>query len=408
MIMQPLVALSHVRWAFVRQRPHHLLSRLAGWYDIEFIEEPVFAEGSARLLVRHVSPGVTVLIPHTPVPDPGFNDRQMPYLRALLSGAVAREHRLNGAITWLTTPTARSLAEMLDPSLVVYDCMEEPARLAGASPDQCDPEAALLEQADLVFTAGPSLYDKRRHRHPRVHCLPSAVDVAHFAPSGLDPDELQADQAAALQGGLPSPRLGFFGVIDDRVDLDLLAGVADARPAWQIVMVGPVQIDPGRLPRRPNIHWLGLQPYARLPYLLAGWDVALLPYLINEATAAINPTKTLEYLAGEKPVVSTPVRDVKLLYGDVVRLASGVMEFVAACEDTLAETPHQRSRRAMEMLTTVSTQSWDRTAATVHRMIEEVRAQRREETAEDGEAEVPVGFHAAGRRAGSSAQRTAR
>ena len=372
--MQSLLVLTHRRWSFVRQRPHHLMSRLAGWYDVKFIEEPVFAEGRACLVVRHVAPGITVLVPHTPVRQAGFNDRQWPYLRALLSGSAAREHALNGALCWLCTPTAWPLAEALDPTLVVYDCTDR-QDLALDGP--------LLRRADLVFTSGPSLHELQRGRHPRVHCLPNAVDVAHFAPGGVDAGDLQAEQAEALQGALPRPRLGFFGVIDERIDLGLLAGLADARPQWQIVMAGPVAIDPATLPQRPNLHWLGPQPYARLPHLLAGWDVALLPFARSDATACINPTQTLEYLAGEKPVVSTPVPDVALLHGHVVRLASGVLEVVAACEDTLAETPRQRSRRVMEMLTAVSTSSWDRTAATVRQLIEQVRAEREPEAAED-------------------------
>jgi len=394
--MHSLIVLSHRRWAFVRQRPQHLMSRLAGWYDVKFIEEPVPSEGGARLLVRHVAPGVTVLVPHTPVQEPGFNERQLPHLKALLSGSVAREHGLARALAWLYTPMALPLAEALDPSLLIYDCMEELAPLPGAPPQVPELEAALLRRADLVFTAGPLLYEARRHRNPHVHCLPSAVDAAHFAPSGLDPEDLQADQAEALQGGLPRPRLGFFGVIDERVDLELLAGVADARPQWQIVMVGPVvHLDPAALPRRPNLHWLGPQPYARLPYLLAGWDLALMPFALNGATASISPTKTLEYLAGEKPVVSTPVGDVALLYGHVVRLASGVLDFVAACEDTLAETRRQRSQRVMEMLTTVSTSSWDRSAATVHALIKQARAERDADREHLAEGAVPHAMAAA-------------
>ena len=397
--MQSLLVLTHRRWSFVRQRPHHLMSRLAGWYDVKFIEEPVFAEGRASLVVRHVAPGITVLVPHTPVREPGFNDRQWPYLRALLSGSVAREHGLNGALCWLCTPSTWPLAEALDPALVVYDCTEhgDPAL-----------EAPLLNHADLVFTSGPSLYELQRGRHHRVHCLPNAVDVAHFAPGGLDADDMQAEQAEALQGALPRPRLGCFGAVDERIDLGLLAGLADARPAWQIVMAGPVAVDPAALPQRPNLHWLGAQPYARLPHLLAGWDVALLPFARNDATAFANPTRTLEYLAGEKPVVSTPVPDVALLHGHVVRLASGVLDVVAACEDMLAETPRQRSRRVMEMMTAVAGSSWDRTAATVRELIEQVRAEHGPDLAAGALAPL-AGLHgqrsaAAGVRPGRSAR----
>lgn len=372
--MQSLVVLTHLRWSSVRQRAHHLMSRLAGWYDVKFIEPPVFAPGSAQLAVRHVAPGVTVLVPHTPLQEPAFSERQQRCVKALLGGSVAREHGLNGAPCWLTTPAAWPLAATLDPALVVYDCAGLPD---AGHPTHAAEEAALLRHAHLVFTAGPTLYEAQRHRHPQVHCLPNAVDAAHFAPAHLDADDLQADLASALQGALPRPRLGFFGVIDDRLDLALLSGVADARPAWQIVMAGPVAgLAPQALPQRPNIHWIGQQPYARLPHLLAGWDVALMPFALTDATAALSPTMTLEYLAGEKPVVSTPLRDVARLHGHVLRLASGVLDFVAACEETLAETPRQRSRRVMEMLATVSTLSWDRSAAAVHALMERALTER--------------------------------
>lgn len=375
--MRSLVVFSHLRWSFVRQRPQHLLSRLAGWYDIRFIEEPVAAAGSSHLAVRHVAPGVTVLVPHTPVAEPGFVAAQRPHLASLLSGSHAREHALNGALVWLTTPMALPLAEALAPRRLIYDCMDPLARVPGAPAVLHEHENALLQRAALVLAGGPALHEALRSRHPNVHCLPSAVDAAHFSPSTLDPGDLQAEQADALQAALPRPRLGFFGSIDERIDLDLLAGLAEARPSWSIVMAGPVlRIDAAALPQRPNLHWLGVQPYARLPHLMAGWDLCLMPYALGPATAAISPTKTLEYMAGEKPVVGTPVPDVALLYGHVVRLARGVHDFVAACDELLAESPRARSRRVMEMLTTVSTQSWDRLAATVHELIEAALEER--------------------------------
>ncbi|NRF68204.1 glycosyltransferase family 1 protein [Aquincola sp. S2] len=381
--MTPLVVFSHLRWSFVRQRPRHLMTRLAAHYDIRFIEEPQAGDGIGRLAVRHVAPGVTVLAPQLAEPG-GFleaPDAGKPKLPALLA-AAAREHGLRDALVWLTTPLALPLAEALAPRLVIYDCMDDLAALDGAPPELGRLEDQLLARADLVFTGGPALYESRRRRHAHVQCLPDAVDASHFSPAGLDPADPQAAQADELQQALPRPRLGFFGVIDERLDLGLLAHLADARPAWQIVMAGPViGIDAAALPQRPNIHWLGLQPYGRLPYLMAGWDLCLMPYALNDATRLISPTKTLEYLAGEKPVVSTPLPDVVLMYGSVVRTAHGCADFIAACEATLAETRRERSRRVMEMLTTVSTHSWDRTALMVHQQITQALAQREEEAA---------------------------
>lgn len=211
----------------------------------------------------------------------------------------------------------------------------------------------------------------KRRLHPNVHCLPSSVDARHFSPGRLDHGSAEAADAERLQGAIAGPRLGCYGVIDERFDTALLRQIAEARPAWQFVMVGPVvKIDPAQLPRRPNIHWLGMQGYGLLPHLLAGWDVCLMPFALNESTRYISPTKTLEYMAGEKPIVSTPVPDVMGLYGNTVRIASSAEEFVAACDAALAERGTQRNRRIGELLATVSCSSWDRSAESVHRLLD--------------------------------------
>jgi glycosyltransferase involved in cell wall biosynthesis len=242
-------------------------------------------------------------------------------------------------------------------------------------------ESALLKRADLVLAAGPTLYQARRELHPNVHCVPSAVDVHHYAPALLDAASEHARAASTLQGELAAPRLGYFGVVDERLDLALVARLADAHAQWQIVMAGPVvRIDAASLPQRPNLHWLGRQPYDRLPHLLAGWDLALMPFALNEATRAISPTKTLEYLAGEKPVVSTAIADVIGLYGHVVEIARDGHAFVQACERVLAERAPARDRRLHDTLATVALQSWDHCAASVQDLLVAalVRADRRE------------------------------
>ncbi|HEY0877988.1 MAG TPA: FAD-dependent oxidoreductase, partial [Zeimonas sp.] len=216
--------------------------------------------------------------------------------------------------------------------------------------------------ADLVFTGGPSLYEAKRTLARNVHCLPSAVEALHFAPPPEAFDSEEARDAAELHRDIPHPRLGFFGVIDERLDQELVAQLADAHPDWQIVMVGPVaKIDRASLPQRPNVHWLGMQPYARLPFLLADWDLCLLPFAMNAATRFISPTKTLEYMAAGKPIVSTAVRDVAVRYGDVVRVVDDAQAFVRACEEGLAETPALRAAREERMARHVAECSWDRT-----------------------------------------------
>jgi UDP-galactopyranose mutase len=360
-----LVVLCHLRWGFVFQRPQHLLTRLARRFDVVFVEEPVFAEGPARFDVSHPAPGVEVLTPRTLATAAGFHDDQLALLRPLLSDFL-EQRDVRSPLVWLYTPMALPLVEHLQPSALVYDCMDDLASFKFAPLALVARERALLETADVVLTGGPSLYEARREMRPDAVCLPSAVDIDHFAPSNLRSDSDQAIAAQALHAGLHAPRIGFYGVIDERLDLELVAGLADARPDWVIVMVGPVvKIDPAGLPRRANIRWIGMQAYETLPYLLAQWDVAILPFALNEATRFISPTKTLEYLAAGLPVVTTPIRDVVSLYGEVVRVASTVRAFADAVEAALDERDDERARRSAIAQGILDRSTWNVAAARV-------------------------------------------
>jgi UDP-galactopyranose mutase len=368
--MPHLIVLSHLRWDFVFQRPQQLMSCLARHYPVLFVEEPVRSDGAPRLESKRPAPDIEVLVPHTPVDATGFHDDQLPLLGPLLAEHL-RERGITDYIVWFYTPMALPLIAAMQPRLVVYDCMDELSAFKDAPRQLHQRETALLKIASLVFAGGPSLYAAKRTLHPRVHCLPSAVNATHFAPSRLDPASDEAREADLLQARIPRPRLGFFGVIDERLDAGLIDAVAAARPDWQLVMVGPVvKIDPATLPRRPNIHWLGMQPYSRLPYLMAGWDVCLMPFARNQATRFISPTKTLEYMAGEKPIVSTPVQDVVSLYGEVVKVAADAPKFIDACATLLAESGRQRGERQSNMMTTVFRASWESTAQCIHGLIE--------------------------------------
>jgi len=371
-----LLVFSHLRWGFVHQRPQHLLSRLAGRWRVLFVEEPQRSDGAAWLHVHEAAPDLTVLTPHTPIAAPGFHDDQITAIELLLRTHLA-EQALQVDVTWLYTPMALPLALALGAEVLVYDCMDELSAFRGAPRQLRQRESALLQQAALVLTGGPSLYDARRHQHANIHCLPSSVDAAHFFADKVDATSDLAAQAQALQGALPLPRLGFFGVIDERLDVALVETLADRHPDWSIVMVGPVaKIDPAGLPQRPNLHWLGMQSYELLPHLLAGWDVALMPFALNESTRFISPTKTLEYMAGGKPVVSTPIHDVQRLYGSAVALAPAGDAFVEACEALLAEGADQRKARRAEMDRLVARSSWQATADAVHALLVDAMAPR--------------------------------
>ncbi len=273
----PLLVFSHLRWDFVWQRPQHLISRLAKGRPVYFFEEPIGdANGAAWLERREVASGVTVCRPHTTISAPGFHDDQMDQLRTLVA-QLRDDDALNELIVWFYTPMALPLADGLAPRAIVYDCMDELSAFRNAPAQLLDREAELLRRCDVVFTGGPSLYRAKKDRHSRVHCFPSSVDVAHF---GRARDEAID---APDQAGLPRPRLGFFGVIDERFDIPLIDAVARARPDWQISLVGPVvKIDSASLPRHANVHYFGQRTYEELPAFLAGWDVCLLPFARNE------------------------------------------------------------------------------------------------------------------------------
>jgi UDP-galactopyranose mutase len=374
-----LVVLASRRWGFVYQRARQLVSRLAGDWRVFFVEEPMPCTGAAWLEEQLVDKELAVLVPHAPIAAPGRLGTKVPEWHALLINYLRRgELRVDVAL--IDSPSAQPLLSALKPSCVIYDRTNDPS-MAGQDGRELlkQREAALLARASLVLTASPSLYDALQGRHPRVVCVPSAVDAAHYAADGLRMDSAHALQAQALQKHIPRPRLGYFGVIDERLDLDLLAELADARPQWQLVIVGPVcGIDLDHLHRRLNIHWLGMQPYARLPYLLNGWDLALIPFRLNEAARVIHPAQILEYMAGGKPVVSTPLHDVAWMYSDAVAIAPRGLPFVEACEDLLAEGPAARARRLQQMLCIVSTNCWDRTALAVHKLLRQALIEARD------------------------------
>jgi glycosyltransferase involved in cell wall biosynthesis len=361
-IGSPVVVFSHLRWDFVYQRPQHLLSRLAARHPVLFVEEPQHDPGGPARWDRSApAPGVTVFRPRTPLAEPGFHPAQLALVAAMLD-EVREAAGPGGIIAWLYTPMALPLARRLDPALVVYDCMDELSLFAGAPPELVAREEELLQLADVVFTGGPSLYRAKRGRHPNVHCFTSSVDAEHFGRARAGrPD---APDEPADQRDLPHPRLGYYGVIDERLDLPLLAALADAHPAWQLVLVGPVvKIDPAALPRRANIHYTGQRRYDELPAYLAGWDVCLLPFALNESTRFISPTKTLEYMAAERPIVSTPITDVAEPYGNIVYLGDTPEAFIRACERALASDAAERERRGSLMRGVLARTSWDATVA---------------------------------------------
>jgi glycosyltransferase involved in cell wall biosynthesis len=331
--MPDVVCMSHLRWDFVFQRPQHLLTRFSHHGRLFYFEEPMFYEGAqARLDVSTREGGnIQIVVAHLPH---GLSPQESDALQIELLNAFFAEQKLDRFIFWYYTPMALEITRQLKPVLTVYDCMDELSAFKGASPRLRELETELFQKADLVFTGGQSLYESKKNQHQEVYAFPSSIDKAHFAQARQQVTE-PADQA-----GIPHPRLGFYGVLDERFDIELLRGISALRPDWHFVLVGPVvKIDPADLPQAENIHYLGGKSYQELPMYLSGWDVALLLFARNESTRFISPTKTPEYLAAGKPVVSTSIRDVVRPYGEVglVHIADTPQAFVAAIEKALLQ-----------------------------------------------------------------------
>jgi UDP-galactopyranose mutase len=359
-----VLCLSHLRWNFVYQRPQHLLSRCARDKQVLFFEEPVQGE-RIELEIRDTPERVRVCVPHLP---PGLSpERTEDVLRGLVDGLL-RDVGARDPALWYYTPLALGFTDHIKASAIVYDCMDELSLFHGAPPALTACEKILLDRADVVFTGGHSLYEHKRHLHHNIFPFPSSVDVPHFAKAR----ELQDDPPD--QAEIPHPRVGFFGVVDERMDIALLEELADTRPDLQIVMIGPVvKIDPAILPRRPNIHWLGGKKYDELPSYLAGWDVAMLPFALCDATRFISPTKTPEYLAAGKPVVSTSIRDVVKPYGHqgLAWIADTAADFAVAIDEALASNRAARLAQADAFLADLS---WDRTWSQMWRHVERAMA----------------------------------
>ncbi len=360
-----LLCLSHLRWDSVYQRPHHLMARAVRSHSVIFFEEPMQVPAGPdlpRLVTRLTREGVLVA---TPWVAPGQHEVVVESQQARLLDELVSALATPVQVAWFYTPMAFAFAASLRAEVTVFDSMDELSAFRGASPRLALLERRLLRHADLVFAGGHSLYEAKSRLHPHVHLLSSSVDVAHF-------HRARETIAEPLdQAGLPHPRLGFHGVVDERMDLGLLAAIADLRPAWQVVIVGPVaKLDPASLPQRRNLHWLGQKLYASLPSYLSGWDVGLMPFALNEATRYISPTKTPEFLAAGVPVVSTPVADVVHDWGQdgLVEIASGTDAIVAVVERLLTQPKQPWLTRVDQRLRCMS---WDATWARMQSLMQD-------------------------------------
>jgi UDP-galactopyranose mutase len=421
--MRDLICICHLRWDFVWQRPQQLLSRLAqlpevgasngaerAW-RILLVEEPVTdSECNEPWLEQFTGRGpapIQGVRLHFPSPEHywiGFNGtRTQPIYERLLLDYLQREG-YHDPVLWLYTPMALPFADVIQPALLVFDVMDELAAFKGAAAELREFDRRLVHEADVIFTGGLSLYRTRRSYADHVYLFPSGVDIAHFA---------QADQAQATVPPLPAdlanicrPILGYFGVIDERMDLELLAQLAEAGRRsgreWEVVLLGATtKIDQATLPQAPNLHYLGRKDYQELPAYLAYFDVALVPFAITEATRNLSPTKTLEYLAAHKPVVATPIHDLVELYGKYVRVGETPAAFVAAVEAALDESREERQQQRGAETELLARYTWDHIAAEMHTILMEALRDTTADLGRNGctvEASEPldIDIHASG------------
>jgi glycosyltransferase involved in cell wall biosynthesis len=378
---RPIIVHSHLRWDFVWQRPQQILSRLAVHAPVLFIEEPIYLDdlSTPRLEITVPFANIFRAVPYISGTRRDEHDASTAIVRSLAQDAIANG-KLKGLfanpVQWFYSPiTAPSMLGAFNEIAVVYDCMDELAQFRFAHPDLPRRERLLLANADVVFTGGHRLYEAKRRYHGNVHFFGCGVDVAHFAKARMPETAIPSDVE-----GLQQPIFGYFGVIDERIDYDLIAKLAKACPEASVVMVGPVvKVDPAALPQGPNIHWLGKRDYAELPSYVKAFATCLMPFALNEATEYINPTKTLEYMAARRPIVSTAVADVVHNFTPVVRVAKSHDQFIALAA-RVARNPDLVL--LAEGVKRANGASWDSIVSQMRRLITNAIGEARPETLE--------------------------
>ncbi|HEX2922235.1 MAG TPA: glycosyltransferase family 1 protein [Bacteroidales bacterium] len=361
--IKDIICFAHLRWNFVFQRPQHLLSRWAKDSRVFYFEEPVRGHFESNFLKTVYSTSENHLSVITPYVIESISEGEINLFLEESVDNIIEWYQLKDFMLWYLTPMAVEFSFHLQPKLIVYDCMDELSCFKGAHPDMVSNENILLSRADVVFTGGHHLYEFKKNRHTNIHPFPSSIDKQHFE-SGLRSNDPH-DQAL-----IPHPRIGFFGVLDERLDIELLGRLAELQPDLHFIMIGPVvKIDPSQLPRHKNIHYLGQKSYNELPAYLSHWEVAIMPFAKNESTRFISPTKTPEYLAAGKPVVSTSIHDVVIPYGKLglVEIADNADEFSFAITKLLnRKDKNEWERLVKEQL---KDNSWDNTWAKMRDVI---------------------------------------
>jgi glycosyltransferase involved in cell wall biosynthesis len=355
MTIQPydLVVFSHLRWNFVYQRPQHILSRLANFYNILFVEEPFHpnTENENTSYIHEVFPNLSVFNSHAE-----DIDSTLKLLKEKLGSQTIET-------AWFYSPSFVNALNIFSFEKVVFDCMDELTLFKNAPQSLIEQERELLSKSDIVFTGGKSLYSSKKEHHHNVHCFPSSVDRKHFekAQNGIKiPEEMDAFTSVVV---------GYYGVVDERIDYDLLEKTAQMSPTVDFVLIGPfAKVNPESLPSLPNIHFLGMRTYEQLPNYLKRFDIAMMPFAMNDATKFISPTKTLEYMAGGKSIISTPVYDVVRDYSKQIEIVENAEQFTTAINKLICQHKASHYLKYQEILDRTS---WDNTVNEMYNLMEE-------------------------------------
>jgi len=350
-IIYDMIVFCHLRWGFVYQRPQHLITRLAKSKKILLIEEPIpYGENEyATANFIEAEPNITIM------------QSRVNHIHEIAQVIEKYIPNKQVKVGWFYSPAFSSLISSFKFEKVVYDCMDELSLFKGASAELVAQEKFLMSKADIVFTGGKSLYESKMHHHKNVHCFASSVERPHFE-KALNGIPIPEDIA-----GLKKPVIGYYGVIDERINLGLIADVADKNPTSSFVMIGPLaKIREEDLPKRSNIHYIGMRGYNVLPNYLKGFDIAMMPFALNESTRFISPTKTLEYMAAGKPIISTPIKDVLRDYGHCVAIVDTADEFSEAIGDI---TTYGSEEQISQFETILDNTSWDTTAAKMEELL---------------------------------------
>lgn len=356
-----LMVLSHLRWDFVTQRPQHLMHRLAKTYNVIFIEEPIFTERKTST-IKIIKKANHIQVVQISAPSLTHFDyiNQVKRIATNVSSQTL-------PLLWLYSPAYIHFVKQIPHKLLIFDCMDELAAFKGASAVIKNQERLLLQKADLVFTGGYSLYKSKSKFNAATYCFPSSVDLDHFTQAQRKTQSVPTDIKDVTH-----PIVGFYGVLDERLDLQLISNTAKLLPDVSFVMIGPVvKIDPDSLPQAPNLHYLGMKTYEELPLYLQEFDICWMPFALNEATKFISPTKTLEFMAALKPIISTPIQDVARIYQDIVTITTSPQEIKHAITHYLNESGRLTKARHKKQQEILAKSSWDKTATAMNQLIQQ-------------------------------------